>query len=97
MMGVREVRMFVCHHNMLVKMVMRLLTIPVGTVLMQMMRIVHMRMVVFLRFVRMDMFVSLRQMQPDTATHEASGHPECRISRFTEYRERNCRSDEWGR
>ena len=75
MMGVREVRMLVRHQRVAVPMSVGLLALPSELVRMLVMLVMAMGVNVGDRFVGVNLFVMLRQVQPDTATHQRAGDP----------------------
>ncbi len=82
MMDIRKVRVFVRYRRVLVKMLVRLSSIPVKRVLMLVVLVMHVAMAVFLRFVRVGMFVPFRQVQIHAEPHQPASHPECRRGWF---------------
>jgi hypothetical protein len=63
---------------------MRLAAVPREFVRMPVVLVVDMAMVVFQRFVRMFVFVSLADVQPYTDSHQRARDPEKRVRRFSQ-------------
>lgn len=68
-MNIWIMSMTMCHRLMRVRMAVRLSTVPLKIMLMLMVGIVGMFMVMLHRFMFVEMFVPLGQMQPYTASH----------------------------
>ena len=87
MVDIREVRVRMNQHLVPMWMPMRLVTVPLEIVLVSMMRVVHMRMIVFVDVVPVFMLVTFGDMEPDTHTHQHCGDAELHGHRFVLHRD----------
>ena len=76
MMNVREMRMSMGDRQMAVPVLVRLAPIPIRTVLMLVVLVVHVAMAVFPRLMGMPVLVALGQVQPDANGHQCACGPE---------------------
>ena len=83
-MDVRHVGMTVCDRVVLMRMDMRLLSIPREIVLMPVVLVMCMRVRVGHRFMDMHMLVFLGEMQPDSRSHQCPCHPESSTGRLVQ-------------
>lgn len=73
---IRVVRVLVRHHDMLMRMVVRLLAAPVEVVHMLMVRVMYMAMLVLQCLMFVLVLMPLGQMQPHAGSHQRTGQPE---------------------
>ena len=78
MMNIREMSMGVRHWHVLVRMGVRLISIPFEIVGMLMMLVMTMTVIVVHQHVRMRVLVTLANMQPHAEHHQRGGHPKQR-------------------
>jgi hypothetical protein len=76
MMDVGEVRVRVGNGYVLMRMCVRLLTVPLEVVSMQVVLVVAMSMIVLLHVMSVRMFVTLANMEPDAQRHQRGSNPE---------------------
>jgi len=80
--GIVRVRMLLW--RVVMRMAVRLSSVPLEVVLVPVMLVVRMRMLVVLRLVAMPVLVALREMQPHAKRHERARDPEAGRRRFIE-------------
>jgi len=78
MMNIRVMCVTMCHWCMVMRMGVRLGSIPFEIVFVLVVFVVHMSMAMTHGLVVMLVCVMLGQMQPDTNTHQPRGQPEVR-------------------
>jgi hypothetical protein len=75
-MNIGEMRVRVGNRRVLVRMRVRLLTVPLKVVCVLMVLVVPVPMVMVQDLVSMRVFMALTDMQPDSRSHERSRNPE---------------------
>lgn len=75
-MNIRIVRMTVCNHSMRMLVCVGLLTIPLESMFVLMMCVMHMRMTVSHGLVRVAVLVPFCNVQPESGSHGGKTQPE---------------------
>ena len=96
MMRIRVMLVTMRHWLVTVRMAMRLTDINAPVMRMLMVFVVNMLVVVFHRFVRMKMLVSLRQVEPDPNAHRHSGDDQLHREWLAKKWQRQGGAKKWG-
>ena len=94
MVQVRIVRVRMHARFVAVRMDVRLAAVPRKIMRVPMVSVVQVLVRVFLCFVRVQVLVPLRQVQPDAERHQACREPECRPRTLAEHGDRQPRAEE---